>query len=392
MREKHSLLDNALIDHLEQLNRSDAARSLVLSYHSYGKRSSSDEGTRLNLSGNDYLGLSERKDLAEEFAQLYPQYTVPCGSTSSRLLMGNYTIASLFEEEIAQALQHESALLFNSGYHANTAILPALTSLGKCHILADKLIHASIIDGIRLSGASFDRFRHNDWSHLEQLIMRHHDKDWLIVVVESLYSMDGDCAHLPTLVALKAKYPHLILYVDEAHAIGTLGEKGYGLAEEQGVLPSIDILVGTFGKAVNSMGAYAAVSSPLRSFLINKARSLIFSTMLPEASVAWSRFLFNKLPELTQERRQLYKITNYFRQALLNKGIASLGERYIVPIVVGNNETACLWAKKLQSEGFEVRPIRYPTVPQGSARLRLSLTAAMNESDIAPLLAILAHL
>ncbi|WP_052102549.1 aminotransferase class I/II-fold pyridoxal phosphate-dependent enzyme [Porphyromonas gingivicanis] len=389
MKEQNNSLLYRVSQELEYLDSIQASRSLERHYESYGKYCSVKGQLRLNLSGNDYLGLVEREDLRREFLSLYPVYAVPHGSTSSRLLLGNYSLASLFEEEIARALRKESALLFNSGYHANTAILSALSSLGGVHILADKLVHASIIDGIRLSEASFERFRHNDWVHLERLLSRVDGTKTPIVVVESLYSMDGDKTDLRTLVALKEKYPQMLLYVDEAHAIGAVGKHGYGVAEEQDVLEDIDILVGTFGKALNSMGAYVATCTALKRWLINKARSLIFSTMLPEATTAWSRFLFNRLPTFVEERKKLNSIAQSVHTWLKEIDCATIGNSYIVPLLIGGNEECCRVATILQEGGFEVRPIRYPTVPQGTARIRLSLTATMREEDLLPLIDLL---
>ncbi len=391
MEEKRNTLQERISQDLDLLVATGAYRSLDRRYAGNGKFCRVEGRQYLNLSGNDYLGIAERADLRQEFLSLYPTCSIPLGSTSSRLLLGNYALASQFETEIADALQHEAALLFNSGYHANTAVLPALSSIEGMHILADKLVHASIIDGIRLSHAPFERFQHNDYGHLERLLQRLDSSKVPIVVVESLYSMDGDKADLKALVALKEKYPRMVLYVDEAHAIGALGENGYGVAEEQGVLADVDILVGTFGKALNSMGAYVASSKQLCQFLINKARPLIFSTMLPEAVIAWSRFLFLRLPSFTEERARLASLAAMMRKGLSDVGITMRGDSYIVPLLIGENDACCRMADYLQEGGFEVRPIRYPTVPQGSARIRLSLTAAMKADELLPLIDLLAN-
>lgn len=204
----------------------------------------------LNLSSNDYLGLASRKDLVEQFMATTNDHFYPLSSSSSRLLTGNFTIYNQLEKQIAQSFQKEAALIFNSGYHANTGILPALADK-QTLILADKLVHASIIDGIRLSGAPFKRYRHNDLDQLEQLVHKHsHEYEQLIVVTESIFSMDGDVADLKRLIDLKKKHSNILLYVDEAHAIGVRGERGLGISEEQGCIHEIDILVGTFGKAL----------------------------------------------------------------------------------------------------------------------------------------------
>ena len=211
------------------------------------------EGQRmLNLSSNDYLGLATRSDLQAEFLASEAAQRWPLSSSSSRLLTGNFTVYTALEQRIARDFGREAALLFNSGYHANTGILPALADK-QTLILADKLVHASLIDGIRLGEAPFSRYRHNDYTQLERLLAKNTSTyETIIVVTESVFSMDGDVADLPRLVALKRQYPNVMLYVDEAHAIGVRGERGLGVAEECGCIEQIDLLVGTFGKALDT--------------------------------------------------------------------------------------------------------------------------------------------
>ena len=220
----------------------------------------SDGERMLNLSSNDYLGLAERSDWKAEFLETDEGRQSLLSSSSSRLLTGNFPEYELLEQTIARSFGREAVLLFNSGYHANTGILPALAGKRDL-ILADKLVHASIIDGLKLGEATFKRFRHNDYDQLERLLaVEREHYETIFVVTESLFSMDGDLADLDRLVALKRCYPNVMLYVDEAHAIGVRGERGLGLAEETGHLADIDLLVGTFGKALASMGAYLVCS------------------------------------------------------------------------------------------------------------------------------------
>lgn len=236
----------------------------------------------LNLNSNDYLGLLAEPQLWQRFIEEEGKRRYP-SSGSSRLLTGNSPVAQQFESELANAYGLESALLWDSGYHANTGIPPVL-ALPNTLFIADKLVHASIIDGLRLSGAPFQRYRHNDLSHLRKILSRYADQyDTLWLITESLFSMDGDIAPLQELVALKEEYPHLYIYVDEAHAVGLFGPKGLGLAAEMGVTGEIDLLVGTLGKALGSVGAYSLQSDTLRQLLVSKARSLIFSTALPRS-------------------------------------------------------------------------------------------------------------
>ena len=224
-----------------------------------GRTVVADGRRMLNLSSNDYLGLAADHRLREEFLQnLTPDNFLPT-SSSSRLLTGNFGIYEELETELATLFGTETALVLNSGYHANMGILPAVSD-AQTLILADKLVHASIIDGIRLSTARCIRFRHNDLAQLERLLEQHHTTyRQLIIVTESIFSMDGDQADLTALVHLKKKYPNVLLYVDEAHAFGVKGARGLGCAEETGCIRDIDFLVGTFGKAAASAGAYIEI-------------------------------------------------------------------------------------------------------------------------------------
>lgn len=335
------------------------------------------EGQKLlNLNSNDYLGLLAEPQLWQEFVSHEAIHLHP-SSGSSRLLTGNSSSADLFEAELAEAYGVESALLWDSGYHANSGIIPVL-ALPNTLIIADRLVHASIIDGIRLSGVPFQRYRHNDLSHLRQLLSRYanqYQTIWLLT--ESLFSMDGDTAPLEDLVALKSEYPHLYLYLDEAHAVGVYGAEGLGIAHAKGLTEEIDLLVGTSGKALGSVGAYSLQSDTLRQLLVSRARSLIFSTALPELNVAWSRYIFRKVRGMEQRRVWLRHLIELFGQEM-----GARYESHIVPLIVPTEERVIQAAEQLWRHGFYVRPIRRPTVPQGSERIRLSLTAAMTEEEV----------
>lgn len=335
----------------------------------------------LNLSSNDYLGLASRIDLRDSFLARLQETDLPLSSSSSRLLTGNFSIYEELEQHMCKAFGREATLLFNSGYHANTGILPALADK-RTLILADKLVHASIIDGILLSGAPFQRYKHNNYEHLEQLLSKTSGQyEQTIIVTESIFSMDGDIADLQQLVRLKKNYPDVMLYVDEAHAIGVRGENGLGIAEEQNCIGDIDFLVGTFGKALASMGAYLLCSKTIREYLVNTMRPLIFSTALPPAQIAWTCFLFDRLPEFTAERQQLSQTSRLLATALQGKG-GEISNSHIIPFIIGENEACIQKALQLQRKGFYCLPVRPPTVPQGTARIRFSLTASINMEDI----------
>ena len=336
----------------------------------------------LNLSSNDYLGLAADRQLKEEFLQTLTPDTFLPTSSSSRLLTGNFGIYEELETELATLFGTETALVLNSGYHANMGILPAVSD-AQTLILADKLVHASIIDGIRLSSARCIRYRHQDYRQLEQLLEKHqHDYDRIFIVTESIFSMDGDIAPLPLLVDLKKRYPNVLLYVDEAHAVGARGIRGLGIAEEQGCMADIDLLCGTMGKALASMGAFVVCSYTLRRYLINKMRTLIFTTALPPIQMAWTRFVLLRLAELNDRRRHLLRMSHTVQQALTARGYSSPSESHILPVIIGDSHEAILKAEDMRRKGFYVLPVRPPTVPEGTSRLRLSLTASLTEADV----------
>lgn len=285
---------------------------------------------------------------------------------SSRLVTGNSADYDELEAAISRLYKGKAALVFGSGYLANSGILPAVTKKGDL-VLADKLVHASIIDGLRLCECDFKRFRHNDLAHLEALLRRAKGDVW--VVTESIFSMDGDLAPLREIIELKKRYGFSI-YLDEAHAFGVRGG-GAGYAAEMGLGGDVEVIIGTFGKALVSTGAFVATSEIVREVLINKMRTLIFSTALPPISLQWTKMIVDLLPSLEPQRDHLRRL-----QKLLG------GQSQIIPIVAGSNAAALEMALQMREEGFWVMPIRYPTVPQGQARVRISLSAGLAENDI----------
>lgn len=366
---------------LEQLSAKNQYRSIPDLVHQ-GRYITRENRTMLNMSSNDYLGLASNENLRQSFLQQYGDNFPSFTSSSSRLLTGNFPIYTDLEQIIAQRFQRESALLFNSGYHANLGILPALTTT-KSLILADKLVHASMIDGIRLSQCQFFRYRHNDYQHLKSLLKKNAGKfDRIFIVTESVFSMDGDVADLKYLVQLKKQFPNTYLYVDEAHAIGVYGKNGLGIAERANVISDIDLLVGTFGKALASMGAYVVCDQILKECLINQMRPLIFSTALPPFNVAWTHFIFERLPQLSKERTHLEQLSAFLRQEVEHRTQIMPSQTCIVPYILGENEATLAKAKDLQEQGYYCLPIRPPTVPKGTSRIRLSLTADMTMDEV----------
>lgn len=380
-----------LIDHyaaqLESLKQQGNLRQFT-QFHQQGRQIEIAGRSMLNLASNDYLGLAADEKLREAFFDQTPTSERVMSSSSSRLLTGNFAAYEHFEYSLSQAFHGRAALLFNSGYHMNIGILPAISD-GRTIILADKLVHASMIDGIRLSSAKYIRFRHNDMLHLRQLLEHYQDDgnfDRIIVVTESIFSMDGDETDLSQLVQLKRQHNKVMLYVDEAHAIGVRGAKGLGCAEQYQVIDDIDFLVGTFGKALASVGGYLICHPVLRDYLINHMRPLIFSTAQPPICMAWTQFIFEHMQQLQQPRQHLQVLSQFLQQQLHNKDYFCPSTSHIVPVIIGDSKDTVERAKQLQQIGFYVMPVRPPTVPQQSSRLRISLNAMIYQQDLEQLL------
>ena len=343
----------------------------------------------VNLSSNDYLGLANNISLRKEFLKTITPETFLPTSSSSRLLTGNFTDYQELEQQLAAMFGTESALIFNSGYHANTGILPAVSN-AQTLILADKLVHASLIDGIRLSSAKCIRYRHNDLSQLQRLISENHNAyEQIIIVTESIFSMDGDEADLHALVQLKKSYSNILLYVDEAHAFGVRGDNGLGCAEEQNCINDIDFLVGTFGKAAASAGAYIVCRQTIREYLINKMRTFIFTTALPPVNIQWTAWVLKHFADFRSKREHLLQISQRLKESLTEKGYNCPSVSHIVPMVVGASEDTIRKAEELQRKGFYALPVRPPTVPEGTSRIRFSLTADITEKEIDTLIEII---
>lgn len=326
----------------------------------------------VDLSSNDYLGLAVDTDLRRDFMRGLTVENFLPSSSASRLLCGlQDDYQSL--EHFLQEVYGRPALLFNSGYHANTGMIAALGGKDTLFI-ADKLVHASIIDGLKLSGSDFKRFRHNDTDHLRALIERYgRDYERLVIVAESVYSMDGDTAPIAELVEAKRLHPNAMLYVDEAHAVGVCGERGLGLTPGL----DVDIMVGTFGKALASMGAFAVMTETMRSFMVNRCRSLIFSTALPPLTARWTEHVMRQSLTMDGEREALKRLADRL-SAILGTSEAS----HIQPYIVGDARRTVLLSEHLCADGFKVLPIRTPTVPPGTERLRFSLSAAIDPSQL----------
>ena len=336
----------------------------------------------LLLCSNNYLGLAGHPALAEASIRAVERYGTSSGA--SRLVSGTMELHEELEQAVASFKGCEAALVFNSGHAANTGIIPALVGRGDV-VYSDRLNHASIVDGIRLSGARLFRYAHNDHQQLAGLMEKRGDYGRCLIVTDGVFSMDGDIAPLVELVALKRKHDAMLM-VDDAHGCGVLGEQGRGSAELLGVGRDVDIQMGTFGKALGSFGAYAAVSAELRDLLINRARSFIFSTSLPPSVLAASLAAVElvQTSEGDELRNQLSINAGFFRNSLAEAGfMIPAGTTQIVPIVVGSVVTTMQFSEALLAEGLFAQGIRPPTVPAGTSRLRFTLMSTHTMTDLA---------
>jgi 8-amino-7-oxononanoate synthase len=364
---------------LRQLEEKHLFRRLTTVDSYQGPRVVINGKSMLLLCSNDYLGLAGHPALRRAACEAVERYGF--GSGASRFVSGTSTIHEELEQELARFKNAESALVFNSGYAANTGIIPAVAGTGDV-ILSDSLNHASIIDGCRLSKAEVLVYRHKDLDHVEKLLKSRFQAGRRLIVTDGIFSMDGDIAPLPGLVALAEKYDAVIM-VDDAHATGVLGKTGKGTADHFGLSGRVHIQIGTLGKALGSFGAYVAGSRDLIDLLVNRARSLLYSTAVPPAVCAAS------LAALDIVEKQPDLMTKLWRnRERLVKGLQSLGvstgdsETPIIPLIIGDSERAMRVADKLIEGGIYVAAIRPPTVQEGSARIRTTVMASHSDENI----------
>ena len=353
----------------------------------------------LNLSSNDYLGLGctpyAEVNLAQYWATRFPdcpRSPHAGGNPASRLMTGNSPEYDAVEAELAALFPGKAALVLGCGFMANSGLMPALAQKGDL-VLADKLVHASIIEGLMHTDAAFRRFPHNDTAALERLLAAaagKHGNTW--VIIESLYSMDGDLAPMQQILELKDKYGFR-LYVDEAHSFGTRGPAGAGYCAELGVADRVDLMVVTFGKALSGAGAAVICPPLMRRYLVNRMRPLIFSTALPPHTLMWVGMVLHEMrtdslhaetpalyPGMHTLRARLAELVQWFSR---ESGIPAQSQ--IIPLPCGSNERALAVAAQGRQEALWLTAIRHPTVPVGTARIRLSLHAALTPRQLAPL-------
>lgn len=379
---------------LDRLKAEGQYRTLAESASSRGDGWIWRDGKRmLNLASNHYLGLGHRLDEAalarwtENAGEAVAGFgtdadaAIRTGATASRLIVGGDPAVARFERDFAAYKGTEASLVFGSGYMANVGIIGALVGRNDI-VFSDKLNHASIVDGAVLSRAEMVRYRNRDTDHLESLLRKADPSKKKLIVTDSVFSMDGSIAPLTELVELKERYGAMLM-VDEAHSGGVYGREGEGLAHALGLTGRIDVQMGTFSKAYGCYGAYAAGDAVVIDYLVNKARSLIFSTALPPMVVHAIRDQWEAVRSDGWRRERLLRHAELLRIQLREAGFETGdSECHIVPVIVGSNERAVAFGRRLQEEGVAAVPIRPPTVPEGTARIRFTPMATHREDDL----------
>ena len=372
---KHPFLEKSLQD----LKTKGLRRHLRSVDGSQGREIILDRPQILNFFSNNYLGLSDDPRLKQAAMECLQKEGI--GSGASRLVCGNMQAHRALEEKIAQFKGAQSCLVFSCGYMANIGIISSVFGRGDI-IFSDKLNHASIVDGILLSGAAFKRYPHKDMNVLEEWLKESGDFKKRGIITDSVFSMDGDIAPLDQIVELAQKYDTIVM-IDEAHAVGILGEKGTGAAEYFGLDKKIDIQMGTLSKAAGVFGAYCCGSKSLIDFLINCARSFIYTTGLPPFVAACARRAIEIIEEEPHRRARLAKHSEYVRRELNRMGFDTLeSQTPIIPILVKDPNRAVEFSRKLFESGIFVQAIRPPTVPMNTARLRLTVMATHQQNDL----------
>jgi 8-amino-7-oxononanoate synthase len=378
---------NDLAADLERLRRDHLYRRRRVLSGPQGTRPRVDGRDLLAFCSNDYLGLANHPEVVAAFRAGADRYGV--GSGASHLVCGHSAAHHALEEELADFTGRPRALLFSTGYMANLGVIAALTGRGD-QVLEDRLNHASLIDGARLSGARLRRYAHGDTAALGLLMAPQSGTTSTLIATDGVFSMDGDIAPLQELAGVTERAGAMLL-VDDAHGLGVVGEGGRGSLELAGLGPDrAQILVGTLGKALGTFGAFVAGGDDLIETLIQRARSYIYTTALPPAVAEATRVSLALVRREPWRRDHMRDLVTRFRRGASELGLALMpSETPIQPLVLGSAERALTWSRALEARGILVTAIRPPTVPEGSARLRITFSAAHSEADVDSLLAAL---
>ncbi len=377
---RRSSLNEALAARLEERETRAVRRHLRPIASGIGPRVTIDGRSVLQFCSNDYLGLAAHPAVTGAAAEALAAYGT--GAGAARLVVGTSSSHVTLEHAIAQLKRTEAAVVLASGYHANTGVLPALTGPEDI-IFSDALNHASIIDGCRLSRARVEIYRHADAAHLESLLAASTDARRRVIVTETVFAMDGDLAPLRDLVALAARHD-ASLVVDEAHATGVFGPRGGGLVDALGLEDAVEVQIGTLSKAIGALGGYVAGSRALIDTVVNDARTFIYTTALPPAIAAAAHAAIGLIAREPERRARLLSHAAMLRAQLSAAGFrVSAGESPILPVIIGDAAAAIAMSDALLDRGVLVPAIRPPTVPAGTARLRVTPMATHTDADLA---------
>ncbi len=377
---------NALEIELKEIYDAKLNRRLRSISTAPGRTTIVDGNQFLNFASNNYLSLAHSESVIHRIHATLTEKGY--GATGSRLLGGNYTEHEGLEKKIADFKQCEASLLFNSGYNANVGILTTFANSG-VHVFSDKLNHASIVDGIQLSGAPMHRYNHCDMHHLEALLKKYSGQK--IIITDALFSMDGTIAPLETICELAERYEAMVI-VDEAHSDGIYGTDGRGLVDELHLTAKVDLVMGTFGKAYGCFGAAVTGKKILIEYMIQKCRSFTYTTALPPFMISAISAAMDLAQSEPWRRERLREKSAELRTTLQERGFNIADSvSQIIPIILGDNHTAVSTSQELEENGIWVPAIREPTVPRGTARLRININADHTDHDIEQLISALCN-
>ena len=360
------MLKEKIIEELEQFKNENRFRTIK-----------TNDKNLFNFSSNDYLAIAKDRNLINRFYENYNFENYKTSSSSSRLIDGSYSAVMKLEQKVRE-IYGKPCLVFNSGFDANSSVIETFFDKNSL-ILTDRLNHASIYDGCINSNAKILRYNHLDVQGLEKLLEKYSEEyEDILVVTETIYSMDGDCADIKAICNLKNKY-NFYLMVDEAHSYGV---HGYGIAYEQKLINEIDFLIIPLGKAGASVGAYVICEKNFKNYLINKSRKFIYSTALPPVNNYWNLFVLEHINNFIDRREDLARLVKFSLDLLKKLNIKTESTSHIISIVIGENSKTIQLSEILKEQGYLAYSIKEPTVPKNTARLRISLTTDMKKVDL----------
>lgn len=369
-----------LKDKIEQLKKDGVYRELPINYGPCDNRINLNGKEVVNLSSNNYLGLANHPRVKQAAIDAVNKYGAGAGAV--RTIVGNYDLIEDLEKVLAEFKHEEAVMCFQSGLNCNIGAIQAIVEKGDL-IISDALNHASIIDGVRLSRADKAIFRHSDMEHLESILKeKRADYRNVLIITDGVFSMDGDLAKLPKIVELAEQY-NALTYVDDAHGSGVLGESGRGTVDHFGLHGRVDFIIGTLSKAIGVVGGYVASKQETKTWLHHRARPLLFSTALPPAATAAAIESVKMLMESDEFSKKLWDNARYFKEKLGKLGFdTGHSETPITPVIIGSEASTMKFSKALLEAGVYVSGIVFPTVPLGTGRLRVMISASHTKEDL----------